>query len=118
MTFAVGSQCSSSHGWIELGLVCPRLGRRAVAAADLVAEHEEQQILVRHLLLARQGQAIGKGIQHAAEFEPAQHGDQIGRERIARTHERAPAGAGVSSSGSWLVTWGATCRAYWRGSRR
>ena len=47
------------HARVELRLARPGFGRCTVAARDLVTEHEQQQILMRRLLLARQGEAIG-----------------------------------------------------------
>ena len=39
--------------------------REALAAGHLVAEHELQQILVRHLLLAREHESVGQRVEHA-----------------------------------------------------
>ena len=117
--FGRGIPVFQLHARIELGLARPGIGRRTVAAGDLVTEHQQQQILVRHLLLARQAQAIGEGILDTTEFEPAQDGDQVGRNRVARAHERTPQSQGPRRSGSWRVAPGAAApSAYWRGSRR
>ena len=72
------------HGGIELGLGGAQRDGGAVAARDLVAEDEEQEVLVRHLLLARQDEALGQRVEQAAELEAAQHGREIGGDRVGR----------------------------------
>ena len=54
-----------THGGIELRLGRPRADGHAVAPGHLVGEHQQQEILVRHFLLAGQGEALGEGVQDA-----------------------------------------------------
>jgi ribosomal protein S27E len=57
------------HVRIEAGLVRTRARRRAVAATDLVAEDEQQEILMRHLLLPCEREAYGKRVEHARQLQ-------------------------------------------------
>jgi hypothetical protein len=66
------------HRWIEVSPLRAQRAREAVAARGLVGEHEQEEVLVRHLLLSRESEAIGQRVEHARELEPAQDGLEIG----------------------------------------
>jgi hypothetical protein len=70
----------------------------AVAARDFVGEHEEEEILVRHLLLAGQDEALGERVEEAAELEATQHRGELGSDRVERSHRSPP--SGVVASGT------------------
>ena len=54
-----------AHGRIQVRLLDPEGDAEALAAGDFVAEGEQQQILMRHFLLSREGEPLGQGIEHA-----------------------------------------------------
>ena len=62
---------------VELGTGGAADGGSTVTAADLVGQGEQKQVLVGHFLLARQGKAIGQGIEQTTEFEASQHGLEL-----------------------------------------
>jgi hypothetical protein len=50
----------------------------AVATRTLAGENEEEEVLVRHLLLSRENEALGERVEHARDLEPAQDGLEVG----------------------------------------
>jgi len=80
------------HGRVQVGGPDPHRGRGPVPAGDLVGERHLQEIGMGQVPLAGQGQALGQGVEHLAQLEPAQHGGELrghggGRRRA---HEPAP----------------------------
>ena len=59
MTFAVAVPGVEMHGGIQAGFLHAQRDGEAVAPRDFVAEDLQQQILMRHLLLARQRERSG-----------------------------------------------------------
>jgi hypothetical protein len=57
------------HGGIEARALRPEGRGLTVAARGFVGEDEEKEILMRHLLAAREGETFGQGVGHAGEFE-------------------------------------------------
>ncbi len=57
-------------------------GGLAVAPLGFVGEGEQQEVLVGHLLLAREGEALGQRVEHLRELEAAEHGLQLRRDRL------------------------------------
>ena len=51
--------------------------RLAVSTRYLIAQDQEQEVLVRHFLLAGQGEPLGQGVENARELEPAEYGAQV-----------------------------------------
>ena len=72
------------HRGIEAGALGAERDGLAVAAGGLVAEDEQQEVLVRHLLLARQDEPLGQRVEHAGELEAPEDGPEVGRDRIGR----------------------------------
>ena len=68
------------HCRVESSLVGADVGRRVVAPRDLVGEHEQQEIIERHVLLVGKHEPIGQGLDDTAELQPFESGDQIGAE--------------------------------------
>jgi hypothetical protein len=66
----VGGEGLQAHGGVELGGAGAQLGRGAVAAVDLVGEHELQELGVAEVLGAGQREPLGQGVQAAAELDP------------------------------------------------
>ena len=58
---------------IEVCLLGTKGGGLGVAAGDLVREDEQEEILVRHLLLASEGQALGESVEKFGKLESAEH---------------------------------------------
>jgi hypothetical protein len=67
----VGGEGLQPHGGVELGGAGAQLGRGAVAAVDLVGEHELQELRVRELLGAGQREPFGQGVEAPAELDGA-----------------------------------------------
>jgi len=66
----VGGEGLQAHGGVELGGAGAQLGRGAVAAVDLVGEHELQELGVAEVLGVGQREPLGQGVQAAAELDP------------------------------------------------
>jgi hypothetical protein len=73
---------------VEVRLVSAELTREAVAAADLVGEQHEQEILMRGLLLTCQDEALGQRVEHRAELEALERVLEVGREGVG--HDGSP----------------------------
>jgi len=75
-------------------------GRRcgAVAALALVGEQEEQEVLVRHLLLACKHEALGERVEELAEAQSAHGGLEVGADRIG--HSSSPSSMACATQGS------------------
>ncbi len=69
MTFAVLSQSSSRIAGVEPGLGGADLGGGAVAARNLVGEHEQQQVVEGHVLLVGEHEPLGQRLGDATELE-------------------------------------------------
>src|SRR5439155_4136139 len=82
------------HGRIELGALGAERGGLAVAARDLVAQDQEQEVGGRDLLLAGEGDAFRQAVEQARELEAAQYGAQIGREGVGGHESTSPFGSG------------------------
>jgi len=76
---------------VEAGLLGPHGRGGAVAAAHLVGQDGQQQILVGELLLAREGQATRECGEDERELEAAEHRDEFRADAVA--HASPPAGA-------------------------
>ena len=55
-----------------MGFLHAQRDREAVAPGGFIAEDEQQPILMRHLLLPRQDEALGQGVQDPREAEAAE----------------------------------------------
>ena len=73
---------------LEEGTLCTRRRGRAVATLALVGEQQEQEILVRHLLLAGEREALGKRVEEFAEAQAAHRGLEVRADWIG--HESSP----------------------------
>ena len=74
---------------------------------------------MRHLLAAREREALGQGVGHAREFEPAEDSAEVGGKRISRRHAQSPEKSGEGGDGGGVS--GADSpsgRAYWLAGRR
>ena len=94
------------HGRIQAGFLHAERDAEAVASGDFVAEDEEQQILMRHLLLAREREALRQGVEHARELEPAQDGFQIRTDRVGGHWDSSPVvdrAAARSGNAYWVA---------------
>ena len=100
-----------AHGGVEVRALDAEGDGQALPAGDLVAEDQQQEILVRHLLLAREHEPLGQGVEHAREFEPTEGGLQIGADGVSghadllQTGDQGVAGARIGWPGE------ETCRA-------
>jgi hypothetical protein len=74
------------HGGIEAAAAGAERGRLAVAPGGLIREHEEEEVLMGHFLRPGECEAFGQGVRHPGESEAPQHGAEIGREGIRRSH--------------------------------
>jgi hypothetical protein len=83
-------------------------GGAAVAAADLVGEHEQEEVLVGHLLLAGDGEPLGQRVEDGRELEQLERGLEVGGDQVGR-HASSPS---LSRSRD------ASGRAYCEGGRR
>jgi len=86
------------HRGIQPGLLHPEGHAQTIAPGDFITQDEQQEIVRRHLLLAREREPLGERIEDARELEPAQDGFQIGTDAIGR-HGASPSG-GAARSGS------------------
>lgn len=87
-----------AHRGIQPRLLHAQRDGETLAPCDFVAEDLQQEILVRHLLLARECEALGEGVEHARQLEPSQDGLRSGlmtsgvmRIRLLRKPPRAGA---------------------------
>ena len=64
----------------------PERDGEAVAPRDFVAEDLQQEILMRHLLLAREREPLGQRVEHARQLQPPQDGFQIRTDHIGGRH--------------------------------
>src|SRR5262249_31326358 len=92
---------------IEVRFVGTKSDGHAVPTLYLVLEHEEEQILMGHLLLASQSEAFGKRVQHPRELQASQHGFEVRGDRVGG-HAGSPFLACGDRMGS----------AYWWAGRR
>jgi hypothetical protein len=67
---------------IELSFLRAERGGLAVAAGGLVLEDEQQEILVRRLLLSCEGESLGEDVEDARELEALKDGAEVGRDRL------------------------------------
>ena len=72
-----------TQGGIEARPLDAQRDGEAVAPRDLIAEDEEQEVLVRHLLLTGERESLGQRVEHARELQTTEHGFQIGTDRIS-----------------------------------
>jgi hypothetical protein len=61
-----------------------RRARPGFAAGDLVGQDQLEEVGVRHVRLAGEGEALGQGGGELAEFEGAQGGGEVGAERVGQ----------------------------------
>ena len=76
----------SAHRGIQARRLDAHGDGQAVAAGDFIAEDLQQEVLLRHLVLARQRESLGQRIEHARQLEPPQDGFQIRADHIGRRH--------------------------------
>jgi hypothetical protein len=62
----------------EASVLGAKSGGAAIAALNLVGEHEKQEVLVRGLVLTSEEKPLRQGIEHARELQPSEHGSKIG----------------------------------------
>jgi len=86
------------HVGLEERSLGARRRRGAVAALALVGEQEEQEVLVRHLLLAGERDALGERVEELAETQPAHDGLEVGADGIG--HEFSPSSMACATQGS------------------
>ena len=70
------------------------------AAAEVVSWDLQQEILMRHLLLARERQPLGQRVEHTRQLQPPQDGLEIRRDPIGRGHEDSSPSAAAPAKGS------------------
>jgi hypothetical protein len=97
-----------AHRGIQPRLLHAQRDGETLAPCDFVAEDLQQEILVRHLLLARECEALGEGVEHARQLEPSQDGFEIRADDIRSHADSSPSEAAAGRSG----------RANWMGGRR
>ena len=88
------------HGGIEARALHAQGDSQTIAARRLVAEYEQQEIVVRHLLLAGEEHPLGQGVEHASELQATEHGFQIRADDFSGRHSDSPSEAGRSATGS------------------
>jgi hypothetical protein len=78
---------------------------QAVAAGGFVAEDLQQEIVMRHLLLAREREPLGERVEHARQLQPPQDGFEIRTDHVGRRHEDSSPSEAARASGSlyWVV---------------
>src|SRR5262252_11053192 len=79
----------------------------AVASRRFVAEDESQEVLMRHLLLAREDESLGQRVEHAPELQAPEDGFEIGTDHVGG-HSTSPSERRARGSGN----------AYWVAGRR
>jgi hypothetical protein len=90
---AVAVEALQPHAGVELGGAGPQLGGGPVAPFDLVGQQQAEEVGVRQLLGAGQGEAFGQGVEQPAELDPAQQALELGIHR----------GAGAASAVGRLI---------------
>jgi hypothetical protein len=113
VTLAVGSQASSCMVGVQMSALGPHGRRLAVATRGLVCQHQQEEILMWHLLRPGQGEPLGQSVEHGPELEATERGPQVGRDHVgvASGHRFSPellVDTAVGGKGS----------AYWLGERR
>src|SRR5271170_5578326 len=66
------------HLGVEVRTLRAERGSEAISTRSFVLQHQEQQVLMRHLLLSRERQPLGQRVEHAAELEPLERGPELG----------------------------------------
>jgi hypothetical protein len=74
------------HGGVETRRTGAHRGGAAVTACHLVGEDELEEVLVGHVVLPCEGEALGQGLQDRAELQPAQHLTQLGGDGGCGSH--------------------------------
>jgi hypothetical protein len=88
-----------AHRRVETRFLHAEGDGEALPPGDFVAEDLEKQILMRHLLLARQREALGQRVEHARQLEPPQDGLQIRVDHIGGRHrDSSPSAAARNGS--------------------
>ena len=82
---------------IEAGTLGPELGRDAVAPRDLVGEDQQEEVLVGHLLLPGEGEAIWQRVEDRPQLEALEDLFQIGGDDVL-SHDGSPVVMGVEGS--------------------
>jgi hypothetical protein len=82
--------CLDLHGRVETRALGAQGGRIRITAGCLVAEDEEQEVLVGDLLLPSKGEALRKRVRDARQLESSQHRAEVGREGVGRGHHSSP----------------------------
>jgi hypothetical protein len=83
--------------------------REALAPGDFVAEDEQQQILMRHLLLMGEHEPLRQDVEDQRQLQASQHAFQIRIDDLSRHCESSPSDAGAA---------GGSGSAYWVAGRR
>jgi hypothetical protein len=88
VTFAVGSHCSRVIVGSSLGSAQRDGG--AVATRDFVGERKQEEVLVWHVLLASEDEALGERVEETTELEATKDGGELGRDGVERRHRALP----------------------------
>src|SRR2546427_4054814 len=97
------------HGGIEMRFLHAERHGETVPPGDFVAEDEEEPVLMRQLLLAREHEPLRQGVEDPPQAQAAQDGLQIGADGLGRHWDSPPSeDASAARSG----------RAYWWAGRR
>src|SRR5712691_343622 len=75
------------HRRVEPRLVGADVGGSVVAPRDLIGEHEQQEIIERHVLLVGEYHPIGQGLDDASKLQAFESGDQLGADRGRGFHQ-------------------------------
>jgi hypothetical protein len=87
------------RGGVEARALSPEGRGQAVASRHLVGEDEQEEVLVGHLLLAGEGEALGQSVEEPGELEAAQHGLEIGRDGVGGHAGSPSSGRSAGPSG-------------------
>jgi signal transduction histidine kinase len=60
------------------------------AARDFVREQQKEEVLVRHLLLAREREAIGQRVEQSSELQASKRRRKVGADHVRRRHAMSP----------------------------
>jgi excisionase family DNA binding protein len=74
------------HVRVQAGGAGAAGSRSVVAAGDFVGEQQLEEVVVRHVVLAGEGEPVGEGGQELAELEGAQVLFEVGADRVGQGH--------------------------------
>ena len=79
------------HLRVEVAALGAHGSGAAVAAADLVGEHEQEQVLVGHLLLPSDGEPLRQRVEYRRELEAPERGLEVSGDQVGG-HGSSPSG--------------------------